>query len=320
MTTIAPAPHRTWQQGPLPEILAYLGAAFVVGSGFALVVQSWETWSTATQIAIVAAAMVSLYAGAAVLSLIAGGRRSLADHATRRRLVTVLATLAAPLAALLTGLALDAARLTIDRREDVVMMIVFSVALAATVFAAWWVPGAFPTVAVGLAGFMWITAFEGTLLGPLESPLLNEGVMLSATLGWLVIAPLVLRPRILAESLGMAGFVILQMPTAFAGFDQPMGLDPAAQTQLTIATWTARVALLAFAAVALALFARGRSWAWAVGGVVAAGVGAMSIAGQALGLIAGLFVAGVVLLAASGAIIITRTRRERAVATSAQER
>ncbi|MEK9737408.1 MAG: hypothetical protein VW239_08815, partial [Candidatus Nanopelagicales bacterium] len=72
--------------------------------------------------------------------------------------------------------------------------------------------------------------------------------------------------------------------------------------------------------VALILFARGRSWAWAVGGVVAAGVGAMSIAGQTLGLIAGLLVAGVVLLAASGILIITRTRRERVEEVQSSER
>lgn len=301
--------HRPWQQGVLPEVLAYLGAAFVVGAGFALVIQSWETWNSATQISIVAAAMVSVYVAAAALSLSSGGRGGLAQHGTRRRLVTVLATLAAPLAALLTGLAIDAADFRVERREDLMMMIVFSVALLAAAFAAWWVPGAFPTVAVGLAGFMWITAFDGTVIGPLESPLLSEVVLLVAAIGWLVIAPFLLRPRILAESLGMAGFIILQMPAAFSGFDLPRGIDEGVQTQITLAAWTARIALLVFAVVALALFTRGRSWAWAAGGVVAAGVGAMSIAGQALGLIAGLFVAGVVLLAASGVIIITRGRR-----------
>lgn len=310
--------HRSWQQGVLPEVLAYLGAAFVVGAGFALIIQSWEAWDIATQISIVAAAMVSVYVAAAALSLSSGGRGGLADHGTRRRLVTVLATLAAPLAALLTGLAIDAADFRVERREDMMMMIVFSVALLAAAFAAWWVPGAFPTVAVGLAGFMWITAFDGTVIGPLESPLLSEVVLLVAAIGWLAVAPFLLRPRILAESLGMAGLVILQMPAAFSGFDLPTGIDEAVQTQITVAAWTARIALLAFAIVALALFTRGRSWAWAAGGVVAAGVGAMSIAGQALGLIAGLFVAGVVLLAASGVIIITRARRAVSGAASDQ--
>lgn len=310
--------HRSWQQGVLPEVLAYLGAAFVVGAGFALIIQSWEAWNVATRISIVAAAMVSVYVAAAALSLSSGGRAGMVDHGTRRRLVTVLATLAAPLAALLTGLAIDAADFRVERREDMMMMIVFSVAFLAAAFAAWWAPGAFPTVAVGLAGFMWITAFDGTVIGPLESPLLSEVVLLVAAIGWLAVAPFLLRPRILAESLGMAGLVILQMPAAFSGFELPVGIDEAVQTQITVAAWTARIALLAFAIVALALFTRGRSWAWAAGGVVAAGVGAMSIAGQALGLIAGLFVAGVVLLAASGVIIITRARRAVSGAASDQ--
>lgn len=320
MAAITPTPHHTWQQGPLPEILGYLGSALVVGAGFALVAQSWTTWTLPTQVAIVAAAMAVLYVAAGVLSLTAGGRACLAEHVARRRLIGVLAALAAPLAAMTTGLALEWSGLEMGTFDEFLMLIVFSVALAAAVFAAWWVPGVVPTITVALAAFMWILTFIGSVIGPIETPLLDPIVLFVGAVGWLVVAPRLLPPKILTESLGMAAFIFFQVPTAMFALDRPLGLDPGIVAQMDIAMWFSRTALVGFAAVALILFARGRSWAWAVGGVVAAGVGAMSIAGQTLGLIAGLLVAGVVLLAASGILIITRTRRERIESVTSPDR
>ena len=310
-----PRPHHTWQHGRLPEILGYLGAALVVGAGFALVAQSWSSLSLATQTGVVASAMVALYIAAGALSLTAGGRQHLSEHVARRRLIGVLAALAAPLAAMTTALALEWSGVDFGRRDEITMLIVFSVALIAAGFAAWWVPGIVPTIAVALTGFMWIMTFLGSVIGPLESPLLDPIVLFVAASGWLLLAPRLLSPAVLAEALGMAAFIFFQVPTAFFAFDRPMGLDADIEWQMDAAMWFSRAVLLGFAALALYLFARGRSWAWAVGGVIAAGVGAMSVAGQTLGLIAGLFVAGVVLLAASGILIITRTRREKSRTT-----
>ena len=320
MATITPTPHHTWQQGPLPEILGYLGSALVVGAGFALVAQSWTTWSLPTQIAIVAAAMAALYVAAGALSLTVGGRSKLHDHVARRRLVGVLAALAAPMAAMTTGLALEWSGLKFGTFDEFLMLIVFSVALVAAVFAAWWAPGVVPTIAVALASFMWVLAFLGSVIAPLETPLLDPVMLFVGATGWLIVAPRLLPPRVLSEALGMAAFIFFQVPTAMFALDRPIGVESEIATQMDIAMWFSRAALVGFAVVALILFARGRSWAWAVGGVVAAGVGAMSIAGQTLGLIAGLLVAGVVLLAASGILIITRTRRERVESVQSPER
>jgi len=67
-------------------------------------------------------------------------------------------------------------------------------------------------------------------------------------------------------------------------------------------------AALRTAVSALTIFARGGSWAWAVGGVVAAAIGALAIAGSALGWVTGMLVAGVVLLAIAGLLFLARQR------------
>jgi hypothetical protein len=123
--------------------------------------------------------------------------------------------------------------------------------------------------------------------------------------GWLIIAPRFLPPRVLTEALGVTAFIGLQLGNAFTTLDSSLP-DDSGQQQLMWATWFSRIALLIFALVAVAIFARGGSWVWAAGGVIAAGAG----------LVAGLFVAGVILLAVSGAILIARARRNDEPATS----
>ncbi len=116
-------------------------------------------------------------------------------------------------------------------------------------------------------------------------------------------------PRLLAiptlsEALGVAWILLMLGPAAVT--------DLAAMPEVTdaqaVAVWVSRALLVAFATVALTLFARGASGAWAVGGVLAAVMAAMGTAGQALGWVAALLVAGVVLLALSGLLLVLRRR------------
>jgi hypothetical protein len=153
------------------------------------------------------------------------------------------------------------------------------------------------------------------ILGSWEQPLVIATVSAVCAVGWLIIAPRFLPPRVLTEALGVTAFIGLQLVNAFTTLDSSLP-DDSGQQHLMWATWFSRIALLIFALVAVVIFARGGSWVWAAGGVIAAGAGALSIAGQTLGLVAGLFVAGVILLAVSGAILIARARRRDESVTS----
>jgi hypothetical protein len=305
----APAPARSWRHGPLPEIIGYVGAALVVSAGLNLIGQTWETWPKSAQLAVVASGAVALYVAATVITSTAGGFAALRDHVVRRRLVGVLLALAAPLVAASVAVGLDWAGISLEGDGNYWPLAMASAAVAAACIAAWWAPGVVPTLAVAIASFIWLQIFIGTTLGPLEQPLIIAIVSAVGTVAWLIVAPLLLPPRILTEALGVAGFIMLQVSHAFMAFDFPPFLDDVAEQRLTWAMWFSRIALLAFAAVALILFARGASWVWAAGGVIAAGAGALSIAGQTFGFIAGLFVAGIILLAVSGVLLITRGRR-----------
>jgi hypothetical protein len=311
---------RDWRRGPLSEIIGYVGAALIVSAGLSLVSQTWDSWPKPVQFGVVTAGALVLYATSILITLNAGGLGSLRAHVIRRRLVGVLLVVAAPLVAAAFAVALDWAGIVIDAEGVYWPLAVMSVGLVAAGLAAWWAPGVMPTLGVAFASFTWLQVFFGQVLGPWEQPLAIAVVSAVATLGWLVVAPMLLPPRVLTEALGVAGFILLQVAHAFMAFDMPPQLGDVAEQRLMWAMWFSRIALLAFATVALVIFARGGSWVWAVGGVVAAGAGALSIAGQTLGLIAGLFAAGIILLAVSGVLLVARTRHRDEAATSDQER
>lgn len=302
------SPH-DWRHGPLPEIIGYVGAALIVSAGLNLIAQTWESWPKAVQFAVVATGAVALYIAATVLTFASGGFTAVREHVVRRRLAGVLLSLAAPLVAAAVAVGLDWAGISMEGDGNYWPLAMISTALVGACVAAWWAPGVIPTLAVAFAGFIWLQVFIGIALGPLEQPAWIAVMSAVATVGWLIVAPRLLPPRILTEALGVAAFIVLQVSHAFMAFDFPPMLDELGQQRLTEAMWFSRVALLVFATVALILFARGGSWVWAVGGVVAAGAGALSIAGQTFGLIAGLFVAGIILLAVSGVLLVTRGRK-----------
>ncbi|MEY3733563.1 MAG: hypothetical protein RL347_922 [Actinomycetota bacterium] len=311
-TTNAVVPsHHSWRQGPLPEIIGYVGAALVVSAGLNLIAQTWDQWPKAVQLAVVITGVLVFYVAAIAITATSGGFSALREHVVRRRLVGVLLSVAAPLMAASVAVGLDWAGVSLEGEGNYWPPVMVSVAVVGAVIAAWWAPGVVPTLAVAFASFIWLEVFTGSVLGPLEQPLVIAVVAAVATVAWLIVAPRLLPPRILTEALGVAGFIISQVSHAFMAFDFPPFLDEVAEQRLTWAMWFSRIALLVFAAVALILFARGGSWVWAVGGVVAAGAGALSIAGQTFGLIAGLFVAGIILLAVSGVLLLARGRRPK---------
>lgn len=305
----------TKRRGVLPEIIGYLGAAFIVGAGLTLAGQTWALWPKPVQLGVVTLGAIALYVTALIVTTTAGGLTSMRDHEARRRLVGVLLAVAIPLAISAVVVALEWAGVDIGTEGTYWPIGLASIALVAAAIAAWWAPGAVPTLSVAVTAFIWLWLVTSRILGSWEQPLVMTIVSTVCTVGWLIIAPRFLPPRVLTEALGVTAFIGLQLTNAFMSLDASLP-DDSGQQHLMWAMWFSRIALLIFALVAVVIFARGGSWVWAAGGVIAAGAGALSIAGQTLGMVAGLFVAGVILLAVSGAMLIARARRTNESVTS----
>jgi len=306
----APTDKRSWMQGPLPEIIGYVGGALVASAGLNFVAQSWEKWSFVTRLSVIGTAMVILYAAAGTVIGIAGGRSALQspERANRRRLTAVLMALGAVLVGALTAVILDnQGWMDFD---DTTWWIVLPgvLALMAAVAGTWLAPGTVSTLAV--AGTSAWTGVAFTMKVAQDRPAWWVPVLITAFGAvWLAVAPRLLRAPELCESLGMAWLLLFLGPAALADLTDPsMG----ATDDQVVAVWVSRGLLTALALIALTLFARGASWAWAVGGVIAAVMAAMAFAGQALGWVAALLVAGVVLLACSGLLLALRRRSDRA--------
>ena len=307
MSTISPSPSPTtehpWTR-VLPEILGYVGAALVASAALNLVAQSWDSWSDTVRLIVLVGASVILAGPAITITVVSGGRGGLAEHATRRRLVALLLALSAVLtAATAHQILLMAGFDDLFERSDPWVLVPAAAGLAVAIIGAWLAPGVLATLGVaGLAGFAAVSTMS--LLADQPAwvlPILVAG----AGAVWLALAPIALIPPVLAEALGVAWMIALLMPQALI---ESRVIDPDMPPDQLAATWWARVLLLAFAASALTIFARGGSWAWAVGGVIAAAIGALAVAGSALGWITGMLVAGVVLLALSGLLLLLRRR------------
>ena len=136
------APAKSWMQGPLPEIIGYVGAALVASAGLNFIAQSWERWTFPVRIGVVATAAVLLYAAAITILGLAGWRQGLQDpaKANRRRLVAVLFALAAPLVG---GFGIAAISLYVAQ------------------WAEWWVP-----VAIAITGAGWLVIAPRVLSVP----------------------------------------------------------------------------------------------------------------------------------------------------------
>ncbi|MGI9197444.1 MAG: hypothetical protein ACR2KE_08275 [Candidatus Nanopelagicales bacterium] len=295
--------HRSWMKGPLPEVIGYVGAALVASAALNFVAQSWESWSLTVRLSVIGVAVVLLYAAGLTIMGIAGWRTALQseERANRRRLVAVLFALAAPLVGAFLAVILDSRGLF----DQVTAWLVLPAALAflAAAAGAWCAPGAVSTIAVaGTCAWAGITSI---MVIAQDQP--EWWIPIAAAIGgalWLGIAPRLLAIPALSESLGMAWLLFMLGPAAVSDLANPAGITQAQAASV----WVSRGLLVLMTVVALTLFARGASWAWAVGGVVAAVLASMGFAGQALGWVAALLVAGVVLLALSGLLLALRRR------------
>lgn len=310
----APATTRHFMQGPLPEIIGYVGAALVASAGLNFVAQSWEQWPLSVQLGVLGVAVVVLYAGAVTILGLAGWRAGLRDpaRANRRRLVAVLFALAALLVGAIPAVILDSQGMLDANEGNPWLMLPAACALLAAAIGAWLAPGVVSTLAVaGTSGWLALTSLVW-LSGSIDYGWIPLG---AAALGavWLAAAPRVLAAPVLSEALGMAWLLLFLGPNAVADLG---ATDPDIAADEVASVWVSRGLLVVLAVVALTLFARGASGAWAVGGVIAAILASLGFAGQTLGWVAALLVAGVVLLALSALLIALRRRNPGPVAPS----
>ncbi len=288
----------------LPEILGYVGAALVASAALNLVSLSWEDWSDPVRLSVLVGATTVLAGSAVVIAAINQGRPGLAERGTPRRLVALTVALSAVLvAATAHQILVMAGWDDLFERSDPWVLAPAAAGLAVALVGAWLAPGVLATLGVaGLSGFTAVSAMSLLADQPeWVMPIFITGV--GAV--WLALAPLNLVPPVLAESLGVAWTIGFLMPLALI---ESRVLDPDLPADEIAAVWWSRALLIAFAVSALTIFARGGSWAWAVGGVVAATIGALAIAGSALGWVTGMLVAGVVLLAIAGLLLLARRR------------
>ena len=296
----------------LPEVLGYLGAAFVIAAGLLVVVRVWPDLALAVQVAIAATGAVALIAAAfAVAYTTPGGWTALrtVEDAPRRRLVGVLLVLAAPLAALSVGLVLhDAEAQTVLLPSAVVALAVCGVAVAVA-------PGVIPTLGLFAAGGFTIAGF-GELFDSVSTLAWMIAVVAVAVV-WTALAPRLTGARTLALCLGL--FTLVYAGFNAAQFDvHPTGVDEFGNTfeVAPLAEWGAHAVapfgyavLLGVVVAGVAMYLRGAFWPWIAAAGLAAAAFVGTLAAEQFGAIAAFFVAGVVLLGASAVLLVRRGRR-----------
>jgi len=300
----------------LPQILGWVGAALVASAALSQVGQSWDDWTDLTRLIVLALALAALAGSGLTVLTLTGGRSALNSSDIRRRIVAVLLALCAPLVAAASYQVLAIADVgQLGERGNAWAVVPAAAGLLAAAVGAWLVRGVMTTLAMAS---MW-AYFGITLLGIFADQPDWVLPVIVAVVGaiWLAAAPGIFPPAALSQALGVAWTTAMLAPVALMQIDTS---ESTADPQEFAATWTARGLLIGFAATCFVVFARSGAWAWAVGGVIAAAIGALAVAGTALGWITGMLVAGVVLLALSGLLLLLRRRSSPAAATSAPER
>lgn len=304
------------RHNPLPEILGYVGAALVGSALLNLVLQSWETWSGATRLAVTATVTVSLYAAGLATMAAGGWRHGLAAGRPGPRRVVALLMAVGAVAAGLT--AVVAAELAGYGGAAWLPLAGGCVALAAAALGAWAVRAVLSTLAAA-AGAAWVMVGLMTLWPAQELSWWLPLVGVAGGTVWLLLGPRLLALPVLSEALGWAFLLQVTVPFAMWGGAGDDALTDAGSTgvfdAMTTQAWVARGLLVLLAVVGMLVFLRGGRWPWAAGGVAAGVFAALAIGGQTLSWIMTLLVAGVVLLLLSAVLVVVRRRRDGQAAT-----
>lgn len=282
LTTEPPGP----QTGGLPklvEVVAYLGGALVIAAGFLFLMQSWDDLGDAGQVTFLAVvALVLGVAGAVTL----GSRGQAATNDIRRRLSGTLLTGAALASGFAVGVAIEVS--TDSSFEDLYWPGLAGGLVVAAVSA---VAYRFSSTAVGLVGML-----GGTLtaaINAVDAADGNESLWVGATFFtvaviWLLLTELgVFDQQTIARTFGVATALFGAQVATFSGDQDWVGYLLTALVA-AVGVWLYLVRLdwpyLAVAVIAVTLVVPEAVSDWTEG---------------SLGVVGGVLVAGITLLAAS---------------------
>jgi hypothetical protein len=295
----------------LPEVLGYLGAAFVLAAGVGVVVHYWRDMSLALQVALTATGAVALIAAALVVAYSTPGGwttlRTTAD-APRRRLVGALLVIAAPLAALSLGLVLDHAAV------QAVLLPSAIVALAVCGVATAVAGGVIPTLGLFAAGGVTIAGF-GELFDSVSTLAWMIAVVAVAAV-WTALAPRLTGARTLAVCLGLftlvyAGFNAAQFnahPTGVDEFGNTFEVVPPVEWGAHAVAPFGYAVLLGVVVAGVAMYLRGAFWPWIAAAGLAAAALVGTLAAERFNAIVAFFAVGIVLLGTSAVLLVRRGR------------
>jgi hypothetical protein len=308
----AAAPAAVATRARLPEVLGYLGGAFVAVAALLVLARFSPQMGHPARIGLTLGGAVALVCGGMVIAQGApGGWPGLrAGHDTsRRRLVGVLVQLAAPLAALTLSQVLD------DAHVGAVLLSSSVVALAVCLLADGVAPGAVPTLGLFVAAATTIGGV-GDLFASVATLAAVLGV-LAAAAAWTVAAPRLTGAPLLASALGLLalvgdGFSAAQYtvhPGAEVGqLGGTVGYGPPEWGARAVAP-VGYMVLFGVVAVGVGLYLRGGPWPWIGGAGLASAAFVGAFTGQTLGPVAAFFAAGLVLLAISAVLLVRRGRQ-----------
>ena len=309
---LASAPVSVTRHTRLPEVLGYLGGAFVAAAALLLIANFWDPMTLATRIGLAFGGSAALIvAGLVIARAVPGGwaRSRTSEETARRRLVGLLLVLAAPLAGLGVGLILD------DRGIDPVLLPSAALALVVCVLATYLAAGVVPTLGLFAAASVTLGGlFE--LFDPVSTLVIIVAIAVGAG-AWTALAPRLTGAPLVALSIGLFSLVVAGFNAAvYSGqsreiydeFGNYVGLEPPEWGAAAVAP-VGYAILLGVVAVGIAMYLRGGAWPWIGGAGLASAAVVSVVANQAYGQVAAFFGAGVVLLVLSAVLLVRRGRQ-----------
>ncbi len=292
----------------VPEVLGYLGGTFVVAAALLVLGWSWSDFSYSSQVLVASVCTAAVLAAGLGIALSAPGpvaRLRTPEQDVRRRLVGVLLTVAAFTAAGTVGLVID----HLDWEGS--LLPIALVALVVMLCAVWLAPGIVPTFGLFIATCM-LFATPGDLADDVDT-LVWVLIFLALGLLWVTGGPRVTRTSQAALALGLGTLVVTGWIAAAHTIYEPSPYD--APSYVAELEWGERLiaplglaVLAGVAVVGVTLYLRGQAWPWLAAATGAAAGLVFEVAGDAFGPAIASLVTGVVLLGASGILLIRRNR------------
>ncbi len=340
MGTMAPLPnpHPHAQRALLLTTL--VGAGLVIAAGVVLLAGQWDSLSVMIRVVIGISATGVLAACAVVTATRAPGARVLRGrehsgaHAGRRRLTATFLSATAALAVFTVLQFPTEPAHNFDDFTGQMMAPPYWTASAAlalglliAVLSAWIAPGSLSTVTVWILSCATLTALVERVLWDSNSGLARGGLWQSGAFVLLGVAGSLLlyrwlRPPILTIALGVGTWFVAALNAALTGIqsdDAPLEVEAGIRTLADQSLTLGKVALALLIVIGVLQFMRAKEWPWPAGAVAALVALTLVMTSHTVGVALSLLMAGVLLVASSGAIALVLRHRQRNLTANALE-